>query len=225
MPIVLYQIPVSAPCRAVEMTAEHLGIELDKKHLDVFAGEQMKPEFLAINPQHCIPTIDDDGFILWESRAIQKYLINQYAPDSPLYPKDPKARAIVDKIMDYDLGSLFKPIQEFCHNRIVASNTDDPEKEAKMKKMLTILEKFLEKSPYAAGNHLTIADYSILGMLSFVEQVIEYSFGEFPQISAWLQRMKKETPKYKEINEIPLKEFKEYLKNPGNKLLLSQRAH
>lgn len=212
MPIVLYHIPVSPPCRAVEMTAEHLGIELVKKHVDVFAGEQLKQEFLAINPQHCVPTIDDAGFILWESRAIQKYLVNQYAPKSPLYPSDPKARAVVDKILDFDLGNLHRAVGEFCRKLILEPESAEIiQKEENMKKSFAIFEKMLEKTPYAAGNHLTIADYSILSMLAIVE-LVEYNLDEFPKISAWFQRVKKETPKYREINEIPLKEFKEHQK-------------
>lgn len=52
MPIDLYYTPASAPCRSVMMTAKVVGVELNLKPLDLMAGEQMKPEFMAINPQH-----------------------------------------------------------------------------------------------------------------------------------------------------------------------------
>ena len=50
--------------------------------------------------------IDDDGYILWESRAIMQYLCNQYAPDSDLYPSDPQKRATVDRLLNFDLKTL-----------------------------------------------------------------------------------------------------------------------
>ena len=59
-----------------------------------------------INPAHLIPTIVDDGFVLWESRAIMQYLCNKYAPDNTLYPKDPQKRAIVDRWLNFDISLL-----------------------------------------------------------------------------------------------------------------------
>lgn len=49
MPIDLYDFPGSGPCRAVHMTAVHIGLEINKKKVDLFAGEQMKPEFLEVS--------------------------------------------------------------------------------------------------------------------------------------------------------------------------------
>nr|QGA31146.1 glutathione transferase delta 2 [Pardosa pseudoannulata] len=212
MTITLYNFPSCGPCRAVQMTAAHLGIDLIKKNVDLVKGEQMKSEFLKINPQHTVPTIEDDGFYLSESRAILAYLINKYAPGSPLYPSDPKERAAVDKMLYFDNGTFSKTLSEYT-NPIVRGEKPDPEKEENLKKSLSILESALKNSAYVAGNHITVADYSIVSNMVYAEEVAGYSFHEFPMVSAWLEKMKKEIPNYKEINEIPIKEFKNFLKS------------
>merc|ERR1711884_867738 len=73
-PIEVYGMSLSAPCRIVNMTAECLGLEYEFKVVDLMAGEHMKPEFLAMNPQHNIPTVKDGDFVMNESRAVAGYL-------------------------------------------------------------------------------------------------------------------------------------------------------
>lgn len=101
-PLKLYYYPPCPPYRAVLFAVENLKIEVQKILVDLSKGDQLKPEFLKINPQHCLPTIDDDGFIMWESRAILAYLVNSRAPGSSFYPLDPKKRALVDSRLSLD---------------------------------------------------------------------------------------------------------------------------
>lgn len=116
MPIDLYSMGLSAPCRAVSMTAKMIGVELNIKITNLMAGDHMKTEFLAMNPQHNIPTIDDNGFYLNESKAICAYLVNSYAKDDTLYPKDPKVRALVDQRLYFDMGVLYRRFGELYVN-------------------------------------------------------------------------------------------------------------
>jgi glutathione S-transferase len=59
-----------------------------------------------INPQHVIPTLVDNGFALWESRAICVYLVEKYGKSS-LYPKDLKVRSVVNQRLYFDMGTLY----------------------------------------------------------------------------------------------------------------------
>ena len=59
---------------------------------------------LKLNPGHTVPTIVDGDLSLSESRAIMQYLCNRYAPESQLYPNQPKARASVDRWLNIDLS-------------------------------------------------------------------------------------------------------------------------
>ena len=61
-----YFFPASGPCRSVQLTAKALGLELNKKELNLMEGEHMGEEFLAINPQHCVPTLVDEDLTIWE---------------------------------------------------------------------------------------------------------------------------------------------------------------
>lgn len=61
---VLYYLPPSPPCRSVLLLSRMIGVELDKKELNV--EDQLKPDFVELNPQHTVPTLDDHGLVLWE---------------------------------------------------------------------------------------------------------------------------------------------------------------
>merc|ERR1719319_340770 len=80
----LYYTPGSPACRAVLMCVAALELDVDLTKLDMYQKyEHKKPWFINMNPQHTVPTINDNGFILWESRAILSYLVNKYSEDCP----------------------------------------------------------------------------------------------------------------------------------------------
>lgn len=60
-----------------------------------------------MNPQHTVPTLDDDGFYIWDSHAISTYLVGKYGKDDSLYPRDLHKRAIIDQRLHFDSGILF----------------------------------------------------------------------------------------------------------------------
>src|SRR5262249_21386525 len=77
-----------------------LGIKFDRVDAGMQFGVTKTPEYLAMNPNARVPTIDDDGFILWESHAIVRYLSRKHGTGS-LWPSDPKACADADRWMDW----------------------------------------------------------------------------------------------------------------------------
>ncbi|RWS00986.1 glutathione S-transferase-like protein, partial [Dinothrombium tinctorium] len=66
MPIEFYEEIGSPPSLAVRLAVRHLKIPVNSHFLDMGDKEQFKPEFLKLNPAHTVPTIDENGFILWE---------------------------------------------------------------------------------------------------------------------------------------------------------------
>lgn len=77
----------------VWLALEHLGVPYNLRVLSFSEKDTRKPEFLAINPRHRVPTIVDDGYVLWESMAILEYLEERFAGAKRLYPGNPQERA------------------------------------------------------------------------------------------------------------------------------------
>jgi len=117
MSVDLYYTFLGAPSRAVIMTAKMIGVELNLKMVDVMAGDQLKPDFLKLNPLHQVPVLDDNGFLLTESRVICTYLVQKYASHDGLYPKSARLRAAVDERLYFDLGIFYRTFAEYYVRR------------------------------------------------------------------------------------------------------------
>ncbi|XP_067618340.1 glutathione S-transferase 1-1-like [Eurosta solidaginis] len=202
-----YYLPGSAPCRSVLLVAKQLGIKLNKKLLNLQAGEHLTPEFIKINPQHTIPTLVDNGFALWESRAILVYLAEKYGKDDSLFPKDPKKQAVVNQRLYFDLGVLYKSFADYYYPQIFAKQPADPELYKKMEGAFDFLNTFLEGNKYVAGDQLTVADLSILASVSTFD-VAKFDITKYPNVARWYESCKK-LPGWEENWEGCL-EFKHY---------------
>ncbi len=100
MALVLYYGSGSPYAWKVQLALEHKALPYERRILSFSAGDTRKPEFVALNPRHRVPTIDDDGFVLYESNAIVEYLDEQYAGrGAPLFPGDVRTRALVRRLV------------------------------------------------------------------------------------------------------------------------------
>ncbi len=106
----------SAPCRIVYMTCEALKLDYKIIMCDLQKGENKSPDYLKMNPQHTIPTLNDNGLFLNESRGIATYLAAKYGKDDKLYPQDLKTRAIVDQRLYFDMGVFYKAFGDIVVN-------------------------------------------------------------------------------------------------------------
>src|SRR5688572_21061647 len=84
----------------VWLALEHKALAYNLKVLSFQNQDTTKPEFVAINPRHQVPTIVDDGFALWESAAILEYLDERFTSGAKLYPGDAKARARIRRLVN-----------------------------------------------------------------------------------------------------------------------------
>ena len=165
-----------------------------------------------MNPQHTIPTVDDDGFYMNESRAIIQYLANQYCKNDSLYPKDPKKRFVVDQRMSYDMGTLYHRFGEAYYPVIMQKKKMDQEKLTKLEEALGWTEAILDKTKYIAGDHLTIADFAIIATLSTIEAV-GHDLSAYPNINRYIIQLKGELDGYVELNQQGADQFGQWAKS------------
>lgn len=206
----MYVNPVSAPCRAVQMTAKAANIQLETKIIYLHLGQNKTEEFRKINPEEKVPALDDNGFKLWESRAIMAYLVDTYAPGNAVYPRDVKKRAVIDRILFTDIDVISKSVHAFLMPQLREGKPADREKSAEVEKALDYLENVLQTDKFLTGTEVTIADISIMASLSMLE-LKDWEFQRWPKVDSWRGKMKA-LKYYDEVNKQPFEEFREMMK-------------
>ncbi|CAB3233290.1 unnamed protein product [Arctia plantaginis] len=213
MVLTLYKKDTSAPCRSVFMVLEALGI-MDVKliNMNLQQRDQFKEEYLRMNPQHTIPTLIDDDFVIWDSHAITTYLINKYAKDDSLYPNDARRRALVDQRLHFDTGVLFAALFATMVPVLYhGEKTFRPENLAKIKNAYDIIEKFFS-GPWLTGDTLTLADICCVSTISSLNEIIPIDVNLYPKLTAWFTRCSTQEF-YIKANMVGLQAFREMVKN------------
>lgn len=180
----------SAKSRAVRVLwmAGELGLTYDHKDWLPRSAETRTPEFLALNPNGRVPVIEDDGFILSESMAINLYLAKKHR--SALYPLDPKHEALALQWSLWETDRLDRQIVNYCrHTKDLPEVERKPEiAEAAWKEVvpaLDVLETALAKSAWLAGPAFSVADLNVAAALS---RALTLDLGKWPHVQAWLNR-------------------------------------
>jgi glutathione S-transferase len=100
MALTLYYGSGSPFAWRAQLALEHKALPYELKVLSFSAGDTRKPEFIALNPRHQVPTLVDGDFVLYESNAIVEYLDEAYpGRGAPLFPGDARSRAIARRLI------------------------------------------------------------------------------------------------------------------------------
>jgi len=169
--------------------AEELGLAYEAIDAGGAFGVVDTPEYRVMNPNGRVPVIEDDGFVLWESNAIVRYLLARHAPDSNWYSADPQARAIADKWMDWTTSSFAGPFRTVFWGvlRTPADKQDWAAINAAIKEcneLLGMADSALASQPYLSGKDIGMGD---IPLGSFIYAWFEMPIERAPQphLQAW----------------------------------------
>ncbi|KAF5304380.1 hypothetical protein FQA39_LY09759 [Lamprigera yunnana] len=222
----LYAVSDGPPSLAVRMALKALNLNYNHISVDYGKGEHLLDEYAEKNPQKEIPVLDDNGFYLSESNAILQYLIDQYAEDGQLYPKEPKARAIVNQRLCFNASFYYNRISDHVMAPIFFDYKRTPLSLKKVHIALDVFETYLKRlgTKYVAGDHLTIADFQLITATMCLE-AIDFDFKNYPLINKWYSTFKEEYPELWAITEAGMKEIADFEKNPPDLSELNHPIH
>ncbi|WP_137127928.1 glutathione S-transferase family protein [Roseomonas sp. HF4] len=171
---------------------DELGTPHERADAGMEHGVVDTPEYRAMNPNGRVPTIEDDGFVLWESNSILRYLAMKHG--SALYPADPAARASADRWMDWQLSTLSGAERNLFWG-MVRTPADKRDMAAVMAAMKaggacwSMVDAWIARhgGPYLDGPTMTIADI-VLGCYArrwFGPEVRVEGMPRFPTLEAW----------------------------------------
>lgn len=189
----IYGNPGSTCTRKVLALFAEKNITPDFVVVDMGKGEHKSPEHLARQPFGQVPALEDDGFWLYESRAMCRYL-DEKLGGPKLVPADLKARALMEQWMSVETsnftpaamkiiyGAVFEPM--FYGKPFNQAKVD--EGKAGIKAALEVMDKQLTKTPYLTGSEFTLADICFMPYIEYIYMgkqgdVIE----SYPAVSKW----------------------------------------
>jgi glutathione S-transferase len=155
-------------------------------------GVTNTPEYLAMNPNALVPTIDDDGLVLWESNAIVRYLAAKHGHGS-LHPADLRERADADRWMDWQVTTLWAAMRSLFlgYIRTAPEQRDAAALAAAQRsseQALTILDRYLERRAFVAGERFTMGDIPV-GVSVYRWTALPIERPDFPHVARWYQRL------------------------------------
>jgi glutathione S-transferase len=192
MTMKLYFFPPSSRALAIVALKNHLALDCEMQPIDLGRGDQLTPEYLALNPNKKMPTLEDDGFVLWESNAILFYMAAN-RPDTGLWPSDLKGQADVMRWLawesaHWDAESCGMVAYEKASKAVLGRGSPDPafiaRGEQNFARFADVLDGSLRGKTWLLGERLTIADFSIGGLVPSAERM-GLPVGDFPEIVRW----------------------------------------
>jgi len=183
----------SANVAKVLWLLDELGLSYERVDAGGKFGRTGTPEYRAMNPLGLVPTLEEDGFSLFESNAIIRYLCNAHAPTSPLYPAEPRARGVVDAWLDLQQTALNRP-QGIVFGGLIRTPPEQRDHAAisaavsEVGQIWGLLDSRLAGRDFIAGGEMTLADIAF-GVHAHRWFGIPIARPDSPNLLAWYHRL------------------------------------
>lgn len=188
--MILYHNPYSQHARRVVALLEEVGLAHELRLVAMEKGEHLTPAYLAINPNHQIPTLIDGELKIHESNAILRYLCNKHELED-WYPSAPRARAMIDQWLDWGQSRLGPAVVDIVLNTVFLGDKGDQAAIArgkqKMQELAPILAAGLDGKDFLCGARPTIADLAVGA--SIAQLAFAHALPTEPAITAWQHRL------------------------------------
>ena len=187
---VLYHFPYSQHARRVVSLLEAAGLPYELRHVDMAKGAHLSAAYLAVNPNHQVPTLVDGDLVLHESNAILRYLCHKHDL-TDWYPADPKHRARVEQWLDWNQCRLSPAVIDIVRNKLFRGDKGDlgaiARGEANLRELAPILDAGLAAQDFLTGPKATIADLAVASNL--FQLGLAKASPPGMHTAAWYQRM------------------------------------
>ena len=174
------------------MALEEIGRPYARIDAGLAFGVNDTPAFRAMNPNGLVPVIDDEGFVLWESNAIVRYLASAYAP-GVLWPLDARERAGAERWMDWQLTLLLAPLNAMFVPLVRNPGSGDPAAMAAARSAceahFAMLDALLARQPYVTGAAFGMADCCI-APVAHRWLHLPLTRPDFPHLEGWFARVR-----------------------------------
>ena len=186
--------------------AEECGLRFERIDAGRGFGGTESPEYLAMNPNKLVPTVVDGDLSIWESNTCVRYLAATYGSGS-LWPTDPKSRALGERWMDWQLSTIFPPMN-IVYWGLVRTPSEKRDMAAisagakQLGKLWGRVDVWLAARRYLAGDHFTYTDIP-LGCFCYRWSELPLERPDLPNVRAWYERLRAR-PAYMKHVAVPM---------------------
>jgi glutathione S-transferase len=188
--------PLSSCTRKALILLAEKNARADLVTVDLFAHEQKRPEHLARHPFGVVPVLDDDGFVLYESRAILRYL-DATLPGASFTPSSVRDRARMDQFLSVDQSYIAPHTRTLALERIVrVRGGEEPNADActaaesALDRAFEVIDGVLSRSELLAGDAMSLADISLAPYVASLPMIgADHLLSRRTHLRGWFDRM------------------------------------